>query len=95
MIKRVKLNKNQTLSTNELFKICASARNSHDYVRIQLFNNRYIQVSFHRDQTLSVSHNMTDLSMYYATINMMNRNKIYSTENVVDFLVKTIKKYNH
>lgn len=95
MIKRVKLNKNQTLSTNELFKICASARNSHDYVRIQLFNNRYIQVSFHRDQTLSVSHNMTDLSMYYATINMMNRNKIYSTENVVDFLAKTIKKYNH
>lgn len=94
MIKKIKLNKGQNLSQTELFKLCSSARNSHDYIRIQLYNNRYVQVSFHRDQTLSVSHNMTDLSMYYATINMMNRNKIYSTENVVDFLAKTIKKYN-
>lgn len=95
MIKRLKLNKDQYLSQNELFKLCASARNSHDYIRIQLYNNKYVQVNFHRDQTLSVSHNFMDLSMYYATINMMNRNKIYSTENVAEFLAKTIRKYNH
>ena len=95
MIKRLKLSKGQTINKNELFKYCTSARNTHDYIRIQLYNNRYVQVSFHRDQTLSVSHNMTDLSMYYATINMLNRNKIYSTENVVDFLMRTIQKYNH
>ena len=95
MIKRLKLARGQTINKNELLKYCISARNTHDYIRIQLYNNKYVQVSFHRDQTLSVSHNMTDLSMYYATINMMNRNKIYSTENVVDFLINTIRRYNH
>ena len=95
MIQRLKLNKGQTLNQSQLFKYCSSARNTHDYIRIQLYNGKYIQINFHRDQTLSVTHNMTDLSMYYATINMMNRNKIDSTENVVEFLQKTIQKYNH
>ncbi len=94
MIHKIKLTRKQKLAIPQLYKLCSSARNSHDYIRINLSNNKYIMVSFHRDGTLSVSHNFTDLSAYYATINMMNRNKIYSTENVVDYLFKMVQKYN-
>lgn len=92
MIQRVRLNRTQVLTSRELFKMCASARNTHDYVRITLWNGKYVQVSFHRDNTLSVSTNRMDLSTLYAVNNMMQRNKIYSTENVVEFLFKFIKK---
>lgn len=94
MIRKIKLSRKQKITTPELFKLCASARNSNDYIRIDLWNRKYIVVSFHRDQTLSISNNFTDLIAYYATQNMIRLNKIYSTENVVDYLFKMIQKYN-
>lgn len=92
MIQRIKLHRSQILTSGELFKLCASARNTHDYIRITLWTGKYVQVNFHRDNTLSVSTNRMDLSTLYAVNNMMQRNKIYSTENVVEFLFKFIQK---
>lgn len=94
MIHKVKLTRKQKLSMPELYKMCSSARGTYDYVRINLINGKFIQVNFHRDQTISVCNNFTDLGAFYAVQNIMKRNKINSTQNIAEFLFKMVQRYN-
>lgn len=94
MIKILNLERKQTVPIRELFRLSASARNTYDFIKVNMWNKKFIIVNFHRDQTISVSHNFTDMRVYFATNNFIKRNKINSTENVAEFLFKMIQKYN-
>ena len=94
MIRILNLKRKQIIPIKELFRLSASARNTFDFIRVNMWNGKFITVNFHRDQTISVSHNFADMRVYFLVSNFEKRNKINSTQNVAEFLFSMIQKYN-
>ena len=94
MVKKLFLQRKQIIPVSELYNICASARNTFDFVKVTMWDGKFLIMTFHRDQTISISHNFTDLRVYFACNNFIKRNTINSTMNAAEFLFKMIQRYN-
>lgn len=90
MIQNVMLKRNQTLSRNDILRILNTAKSTYQYAKF-IFNGYYIQITYNRDLSISISTNSRDLALYQE---MQDLIKIYTQMRLVDFVFRYINKLN-
>lgn len=91
MIQNIMLKRNQTLSRDNILRILNTAKSTYQYAKFNFGNNYYIQITYNRDLTISMSTNSRDLALYQE---MQDLTKIYTQMRLVDFVFRYINKLN-
>lgn len=90
MIQNITLNRNQILTRNEILRILNTAKSTYQYAKFS-FGGYYIQITYNRDLSVSISTNSRDLAMYQEIQDLI---KIYTQMRLVDFIFRYLNKLN-
>lgn len=61
MIKRIKLNRCQVVTIDDIHNALITARQGYDFCKYTLFDGTFLSVEFHRDQTCELVTNSRDM----------------------------------
>lgn len=87
MIQRITLSKGQILTKDEITKVLNSARSTFQYARFSLSNNLYLNINYNRDNTVEISTNARDISIWNQ---IRSLNQSYTQARIIEFTFRWI-----
>lgn len=92
MIRKVKLNKGQSMTRSNIQNILADAKMSFDYATFDMDGGRYITVTFTKDGKYEVATNVREQWQLFYEIKILKTiNSFYA---LVDFMFKWLNNLN-
>lgn len=92
MIQKIKLNKGQIITRNNIQNILANAKMTFDYAEFKMDNDRYITVTFTKDGKYEVATNVREQWQLFYEIKVLKTiNSFYA---LVDFMFKWLNNLN-
>lgn len=85
----------QRLLLNELEQKVRNARNSNDYILINFgIKHYYIKISFEKDQTYTIGHNIWNMEFFIKTNIMINQYPKINNNKIASYLFDWVNKLN-
>lgn len=91
MIQKVKLNRGQILTKDNISSCLTKARNGNDYCRFELKFGMYITIAFFKDNTFDVMTNSRSISLWN---DIQNLRKLRGVIIITDYVFRWIQEYN-
>lgn len=91
MIQKVKLNRGQILTKDNIQQILTKARNGCDYCRIDLKYGTYITVAFFKDMTFDIMTNIRNVALWNEIENVRRQRGVIV---IADYVFRWIQVYN-
>jgi len=87
LIQKIKLNRGQILTRDNVRNILNRARMTFDYARFDLFNKFYITINFNRDRTITIATNTRDYGIW-RQIDFLRTS--YTVERLTEFVFSAL-----
>lgn len=92
MIQNINLNKGQVITKPNLQKILNDAKFSYDYAKFNMYNGRYLTITFTKDNKYEIATNVREQYQLFYDIKIIK--SVNSFYGLVDFVFKWLNILN-
>ena len=88
------LKRKEQLDEKDIEQKIRSAKQTNDYVQIVFNQDKFIKISFEKDQTYTLGYNIYDMTFTYKVCILCKQYSIANVQVLTKFLVQWVNKFN-